>query len=88
MKRVLNFDPANGRSAKRFEMCLNAVLNAGDQKGTRDRETIRKEARLLDALDAISEPIPKDERKSLPESPVERRLLPATIRRFVEENHS
>lgn len=75
MKRVLNFDPANGRSAKRFEMCLTAILQAGDQKGQRDRETIRKEARLLDAFDAISEPIQKDGEKPIG-GPVERQLLP------------
>lgn len=50
---VFNGDP---RSDKRFQMIRTAVLNAGDRKGPRDRETIRKEARILDALDAISEP--------------------------------
>src|SRR5262245_25113945 len=53
---VFNGDP---RSDKRFQLCRTAVLNAGDRKGARDRETIRKEARILDALDAISEPDPR-----------------------------
>jgi hypothetical protein len=54
-RRVLVFDAADERSEKRFQMCRTAILIAGDRKGTRDRETIRKEARLLDALDSISE---------------------------------
>jgi len=58
-RRVLVFDAADERSAKRFQMCRTAILIAGDRKGTRDRETIRKEARLLDAFDTISEPDPR-----------------------------
>lgn len=54
-RRALVFDAADERSEKRFQMCRTAILIAGDRKGTRDRETIRKEARLLDALDSISE---------------------------------
>jgi len=54
VKRVLVFD-GDERSEKRFQMCRTAILIAGDRKGTRDRETIRKEARLLDAFDTISE---------------------------------
>lgn len=61
MKRVLTFDPSNPRSGKRFDLCRTAVLNAGDQKGPRDRATIRSEARLQDALDAVSEPWPDAE---------------------------
>lgn len=55
-RRALVFDVGDGRSEKRFQMIRTAILIAGDRKGTRDRETIRKEARLLDALDSISEP--------------------------------
>jgi len=53
MTRVLTFDGAKG--PKRFELCRTALLNAGDTKGERTRETIRKEARLLDALDTVSQ---------------------------------
>lgn len=56
MKRVLTFDGV--KSERRFEMCRVAVISAGNGKGARDRETIRKEARLLDAFDAISKPAP------------------------------
>jgi hypothetical protein len=52
MKRVLVFD--GPKAAKRFDLCMTAIMMAGDGKGTRDRETIRKEARLLDAFDSIS----------------------------------
>lgn len=55
MKRVLDFKGDKGNT--RFEFCYMAILGAGDQKGTRDRMTIRKEARLLDALDSISIPL-------------------------------
>lgn len=52
MKRILDF--SGGKGPKRFELCYNAILSFGDQKGGRGREVIRKEARLLDALDSIS----------------------------------
>ena len=52
MTRVLDF--TGDRGAKRFELIRIAVLSAGDGKGERTRETIRKEARLLDALDTVS----------------------------------
>ena len=61
MTRVLVFEGA--KAAKRFELCRTAILSAGNGSGGRTRETIRKEARLLDALDSISEPsepIPQD----------------------------
>lgn len=61
MKRVLTFD--GEKAAKRFEMCRVAVLSAGDGKGQRDRETTRKEARLLDALDAVSDSSPQPQDK-------------------------
>lgn len=54
MKRVLTFD--GEKASKRFELCRVALLAAGDGKGTRDRETTRKEARLLDAFDSVSVP--------------------------------
>lgn len=62
MKRVLQFDPENPKSARRFELCRTAILNAGDAKGPRDRATIRQEARLLDAFDAISAPDPTNDK--------------------------
>jgi hypothetical protein len=54
MTRVLIFDGPT--AAKRFELCHRAVLGFGNGKDERTREVIRKEARILDALDAISEP--------------------------------
>jgi hypothetical protein len=50
--RVLTFD-ANGRGQRRFEIVYAAIL-LGAPKGARGLETIRREARILDALDAIS----------------------------------
>lgn len=55
MKRIVKFD--GNKAAKRFEMVRTAILNAGDGKGERNRERIRKEARLMDALDSISVPV-------------------------------
>ena len=58
MIRTLDF---NGPKApKRFELLYTALLAGGDGKGERNAQTIRKEARLLDQLDAISElaPVP------------------------------
>lgn len=52
MKRVLVFDGEKG--PKRFELLRTALLSGGDGKGERTREVIRKEARLLTALDSIS----------------------------------
>jgi hypothetical protein len=54
MTRVLDFTGPKG--AKRFDLIRVALLSAGDGKGERTRDTIRKEARLLDALDTISRP--------------------------------
>lgn len=59
-QRILIFDTADPLSEKRFQMCRTAIFVAGDRQGKRDRETIRKEARLLDALDGISEPDPRE----------------------------
>jgi len=56
MKRVVIFTEGESKNGKRFEMLLAAVHLAGDKSGKRDRDTIRKEARILDALDAVSEP--------------------------------
>ncbi len=53
MKRVLAFD--GPKAAKRFELIRVAVLAAGDGKGERNRAAIRAEARLLDALDGVSD---------------------------------
>ena len=54
MTRTVVFD--GDRAAKRFELVRTAILNAGDGKAERSRERIRKEARVLDMLDEISEP--------------------------------
>jgi hypothetical protein len=55
MTRVVTFD-GNGRSQKRFDI-LYAALLLGAPKGARGLDTIRREARVLDALDAISTPV-------------------------------
>lgn len=55
MKRVITFVDGEPKNAKRLEMLYLAVHNAGDKSGKRDRDTIRKEARILDALDAVSD---------------------------------
>jgi hypothetical protein len=58
MKRVVTF---NGEKApKRFELCWIALLNGGDGSGRGNRETTRREARLLDALEGISAPQPEE----------------------------
>lgn len=56
MTRVLIFDGPHG--PKRFELLHAALTMAGDGKGDRTPATIRKEARLQEALDTISEPNP------------------------------
>ena len=53
MTRVLIFD--GPKATKRFELLRAALMNAGDGKGDRGPSTIRKEARLQDMLDEISE---------------------------------
>ncbi len=54
MERKVVFD--GEKAARRFELVRTAVLNAGDGKGERNRERLRREARVLDALDTISDP--------------------------------
>lgn len=54
MKRIVKFD--GDRAAKRFELARTALLNAGDGKAERNRERIRKEARLMELFDGISFP--------------------------------
>ncbi len=54
MTRVL--DLTGEKAAKRFDLLRTALLSGGDGKGERVRATLRKEARLLDALEAVSEP--------------------------------
>jgi hypothetical protein len=53
--RVVTFD-GNGRGQRRFDILYAAML-LGAPKGTRGLDTIRREARVLDALDAISTPV-------------------------------
>lgn len=71
MKRELVFG-TDDRDARRFGLLRTALLQAGDGKGPRGIEVIRKEARLLDALDAVSVPDPvdgdPDHRKLRPEA--------------------
>ncbi len=56
VSRIITFD--GEKAGKRFSMVRNAVLMSGHGKDARTRERIRKEARVLDALDSIS--VPKD----------------------------
>jgi len=51
-KRVLEFQ--GPKANKRFEMLYNAVLIGGNGQRTGGIEILRREARLLDQLDAIS----------------------------------
>lgn len=53
MTRVLVFD--GPRAAKRFELLWAALQSAGDGKGERTPVTIRKEARLQDVLEQVSQ---------------------------------
>ena len=54
MAKILDFSGPDG--PKRFEFCFEACLLAGDGKAPRDKMRVRKEAKLFDALDIISEP--------------------------------
>lgn len=56
MQRIVTFD--GPKAALRFELLRTALLSGGDAKGERTPATIRKEARLQDALDAISTAVP------------------------------
>lgn len=81
MQRVLKFDGEKGQ--QRFAMCRVAILSAGDGKGERNRETLRKEARLLDAFDAISDPAKAEG------DPDARTLKPETVSISVsQEDHA
>lgn len=64
MTRTVIFD--GDKAAKRFEFCRIAVIGAGNGKGERTREVVRREARILTALDAISEPMPPTEEDKSP----------------------
>lgn len=55
LARVIQFEDL--KSQKRFEI-LYAALLLGAPKGGRGLEVLRREARILDALDAISTPDP------------------------------
>lgn len=76
MTRILVFD--GDRAEKRFELIRTAILLAGDGKGERTRVIIRKEARLLDALDKISDfaPLLADPEKRVLADPDRRVLKP------------
>ena len=58
MVRVLTFSEGDAKNAKRFELILTALHLAGDKSGKRDFELVRKEARMLKAFRAISDPAP------------------------------
>ena len=61
MQRVLVFD--GDKAVKRFAMLRVSLLSGGDGKGERSREILRKEARLLDALDTVSAPVTGERRR-------------------------
>lgn len=50
--RILVFD--NGRSQKRFEVCYAAILLGAPKGAGRGLEALRREARILDALEGAS----------------------------------
>src|SRR5262245_66592016 len=54
MTRVLSFEGERG--ARRFDLLRTALLAGGDGKGDRTPQVIRKEARLMDLLDTVSDP--------------------------------
>jgi hypothetical protein len=56
--RVVAFDDS-ARNQRRFDLYYAAIL-LGAPKGVRGLEVIRREARVLDALDAISDPLTAD----------------------------
>lgn len=56
--RVVAFEDV-GRSQKRFELCYAAILLGAPKGAPRGMDVLRREARLLDALDAISAPDPQ-----------------------------
>ncbi len=72
MKRVLSFDGV--KAEKRFELLRTALLAGGDGKQPRNREIIRSEARLLNALDEVSieaqDSVDKDKRVLKANAPV------------------
>jgi len=57
MKRVVTFKTGETKNQHRFEVLYGAIV-AGGQTPSRGSgiEVLRKEARILDALDAISDP--------------------------------
>lgn len=55
--RIITFKSGEVKSQKRFELLYGAMLLGGQQPGARGGiEVLRREARILDALDAISTP--------------------------------
>jgi hypothetical protein len=73
MTRVLTFEGPRG--PKRFELLYTALMSAGDGKGDRSAATIRKEARLFDAFDEISETNPD----AIPGNVARRLVKPAAL---------
>lgn len=69
MKRVLKFDPKDDKSVKRFSICWQAAMYGGQATEAKTRQTRsfdvqRREAKLMDALDVVSEPDPNDPNKT------------------------
>lgn len=68
MARVLTFIPNDERSAKRFAVCWQAVVHGGQAIESKTRQirsfdVQRREGKLLDAFDVVSEPEPNDPNK-------------------------
>lgn len=79
MQRIVTFD--GPRAAKRFDLLQTALLSGGDGKGDRNRSVLRSEARLLDALDLISEPSTGVLRRLVPDA------TPALSLTITQEDH-
>ena len=81
MKRTLTFDAAEPKRGARLYRLYEAVLFPVQG---RTIEVIRREARLLDGLEAITEPDP-DGKKIAGDNMEPRRLKPGTVVLEVEE---
>jgi hypothetical protein len=64
MTRLLVFDGPRG--AKRFQLLWAALTAGGDGKGDRSPAVIRKEARLQEIFERISEPVGETDRQLAP----------------------
>jgi len=68
MKRIVSFKSADPKNQQRFELLYTAILVGGitPARGQGGIEVLRKEGRLLDALDAISDPVEESHARRLP----------------------